>query len=195
MSTLRALSGLAAIFQLAFAAEDIVKKDICKPNYAFTDAKAACAACQDCRDWNKCPCTSFSKDGQSFFCFDSFAPDMLWGKDLHKYEMHCDVLTSGATQQCAENMVANAMPSKAFIAAHKVFMEEDVEKPENVMATKLYSFQPKRLESAFASPIGWAASTSMVLVVLGIFSVLHRRSAEQSPSAREQNRLSHIPLE
>merc|ERR1719316_93159 len=97
---------------MASCIQVVASNDQCEPRHVFKDAKSACVACHACRQKNKCPCSYFTDDSKSFFCFDSHAPDMPHGSDFHNEAMHCNALTKGDIHTCAENAVQKTEPDE-----------------------------------------------------------------------------------
>lgn len=173
MNTLPVISCLAVVLQVAAATQDK-----CKPRHSFKDAKAACMACQLCRQWNKCPCSSYMEDGEAFFCFDSSSPDALQGDDLHRQDMHCDKLTKSAIQTCADNAV------------------HGVQTLQTADESRLYSAEPPRVqgntkELISTNPVAWAAAALMSFMTFGVALIRLRRIRDVSMQDVEMSAHRH----
>lgn len=154
------------IFSIAGAWTHVAagSEDNCKPGHAFPNASSACLACHECRQENKCPCSSFSNGSESFFCYDSHAPDLLLGHDLHNEAMHCDALTKRTIQTCAQNAVQSSV----------------------VNPLRLYSMASSVLGDAPHKLFPWLAASVAVLLAALFFVIIKQTgtvaSASKSPS-------------
>jgi len=78
---------------------EVKKGARCSDAKEFETSQAACAACRDCRTFNKCPCAHFQNEesGKYHFCFDEDAPDWAMAaeeekaknSDEHNKALHC----------------------------------------------------------------------------------------------------------
>lgn len=158
----------------------VASDDQCEPRYVFKDAKSACLACHDCRQKNKCPCSYFTDDSKSFFCFDSHAPDMPHGSDFHNEAMHCEVLTKGDIHACAMNAVQTTHTDETRLYSTRSNMNAE---PEGID------------RKSSIAPAAAASFLVLLSAVLGVAAFRTLRTRPIDEESRGQQMLSVVDQE